>query len=355
MVKHTDVEIKLNGTVVTLMCLVGFAVESFLLLAVHTRKGFTNLAWHQVQTVTIRGAVVNGRNRREVEVDVPRDGAELALRVAEAVCFRLLKAGFLLLDAIRPELKDGASVGEHDLIASRMQQTGLSSIEVKLRTVRRDHYLPIVRRQVQNLACKLWPAATEKTNHGWSERVVVLVRFSDAHSGQWEQIFCDSLLVDLENQPENWKPLFGWDARLPPLQTVVLRQHSGAQESQSQPRRHSEPARSQPAASRPATVTPQERQRKRAFGDLYKSVRKVELHNKEMGSISDLLLAMGTPAAKRARPTIGEKVRGWADRFRWPAHSWAKTPRLASRTGGGSSGFAATKDALDDVHRHLSK
>ena len=355
MVKHTDAEIKLNGTVVTLMCVVGFAVESFLALAIHARKGFNNLAWHQVQTVTIRGAIVNGRKRQETEVDVPRPGAELALRVAKAVCFRLLKAGFLLLDAIKPQLDDGTSVGEHDLIASRMQLTGLSSLEVKLRTVKKNHFLPTVRRQVQNLAYKHWPAATAKTNHGWAERVVVLVHFADAKNDEWEQILCESLAVGRENLQENWKPLFGWAASLPPLQRPGPRQRNEAQPSESQSQRQSQPPRSQPAAPRPAVITPQERQRKRAFESIYANVRKVELHSKEMGSISDLLAAMGTPAAKRAKPTIGQKVAGWAGRFGWPAQSWATTPRLASKTGGGKNGYAASKDALDDVHRHLDK
>ena len=89
----------------------------------------------------------------------------------------------------------------------------------------------------------------------------------------------------------------------------------------------------------------QERQRKRAFETLYGGVRKVDLYNKEMGSISDLLGGMATHAAKRAKPTIGEKVRGWAVRFRWPAHSWAQTPRLGSKSGGGKGGYAASKQA----------
>ena len=73
MVKHTDVEVKLNCTVVTLMCVIGFAVETFLALAIHSRKGVACLAWHHVQTVTLRGAKVNDRARQELEVDVPRD------------------------------------------------------------------------------------------------------------------------------------------------------------------------------------------------------------------------------------------------------------------------------------------
>ena len=81
----------------------------------------------------------------------------------------------------------------------------------------------------------------------------------------------------------------------------------------------------------------------------------MDLYNKENGSISDLLGGMATPAAKMTTPTIGEKVRGWAVRFRWPAHSWAQTPRLGSKTGGGKGGYAASKQALDDIHLHLNK
>ena len=84
-------------------------------------------------------------------------------------------------------------------------------------------------------------------------------------------------------------------------------------------------------------------------------MRKVELYNKEMGSISDLLSAMTNPAAKNAKPTIGEKLGGWATRFGWPARSWVQTPRLASRTGGGKNVYAASKQALDDIHCHLNK
>ena len=100
-------------------------------------------------------------------------------------------------------------------------------------------------------------------------------------------------------------------------------------------------------------MTPQERARKRKFEALYADVRKCSHYRQEMGSASDLLIAMETPAAKRARPTLGEKLNGWAKKWHWPAHSWAKKPELRSRTGGGKNGIAATKDALDDIHRHL--
>ena len=69
-----------------------------------------------------------------------------------------------------------------------------------------------------------------------------------------------------------------------------------------------------------------------------------------MGSISDLLGSMATPAAKRAKPTIGEKLSGWAVRFRWLVLSWAQTPRLGSKAGGGTGGYAASKQASLGCH-----
>eukprot|EP00973_Karenia_brevis_P065703 9133174-Karenia_brevis.AAC.1 len=117
------------------------------------------------------------------------------------------------------------------------------------------------------------------------------------------------------------------------MQSGAPGQSKQQQKQQQQPRTQSQLARTQPlAATRPAVIPSQERKRKRAFQGLYDGVRKVELYNKEMGSISDLLSDMATPAAKRAKPTIGQKLPGWAIRFGWPAHSWTKTPRLASKT-----------------------
>ena len=230
MVSYTDNDIKQNGWRVAFLCVVGFAAERFWDLAIHGRKGFNALAWHSVTSVTIRDVVVNGKAKAEVDVDVPRPDAELAYRVARAVCLRLQKAGFFLLDAIRPQANDAAteekdrkkSVGEHDLIGERRSLKGRSSIEVKLRTVKKDSFLPNVRRQIQNSAHKLWPAATAKPNHGWAERVVVLVRFSHAEAEDWE-IYCEALSVGHKNLPENWEPLFGWDESLPALQDRTAR------------------------------------------------------------------------------------------------------------------------------------
>ena len=177
------------------------------------------------------------------------------------------------------------------------------------------------------------------------------MHFADGRNQDWETIYCESLALGLENKPENWKPEFGWEARLPSLQMGAPGQHNVPQQSQQQ----KQTARSQPpVATKPLVRAPQETQRKRAFETLYGGVRKVDFYNKEMGSISDLLGGMATPAAKRAKPTLGEKVRGWAVRFGWPARNWTQTPRLGSKTGGGKGGYAASKQALDDIHRHLN-
>ena len=79
----------------------------------------------------------------------------------------------------------------------------------------------------------------------------------------------------------------------------------------------------------------------------------VELHKQEMRSVSDFLVEMNSCPAKRAKPTIGEKMPRWAKRFRWGAHDWEYTPELGSRTGGGKQGIGATEKALTDIYSLL--
>ena len=74
-----------------------------------------------------------------------------------------------------------------------------------------------------------------------------------------------------------------------------------------------------------------------------------------MGSVSDLLTQMETPAAKRAKPTVGEKLPRWSRTWSWPANSWGQWAAFRARTGGGLKGFGASKAALDDIHKFLSE
>ena len=317
------------------------------------------MVWSNVRSVTIYNATVNGAEKKNIDVDVPRRDAELALRVAQAVCKRLQKFGFFLLDAVVSQYNHAAQhakdrwkrAGSHDLVADRPHVQGKSSIEVKLRTIEKADRAPTVRRQLQNLAHKLWPSATAKSKHGWGERVVLLVEFTGAMDEEWDAMRCDSLLVGLDNKPENWDPLFGWEGSLPPAK--------GA--SKALPAQCALPARTlnrtPPAELDPPPATPLERQRKRKFETLYRGVHKCTLYGSEMGAVKDMIVAMcdeGVPAAKRTRNTVGEKITGWSQRWSWPAHSWTKTPKFSSKGGGGKWGLAATKNALNDSHRHLS-
>jgi hypothetical protein len=333
------------------LTMVGIVVESFLALALHARRGFGALAWHDVPSVTLRNVYVNGCKRAKAELQVLRRDAEVALRIAIRVCERLEKFGYRLLDAIIPQLDaSGKSRGEHDLIGERKPLRGKSSIEVKCRTIKKDHFRKTVRRQIQNLACKLWPEAVRKPNHGWAERVVVLVEFSHPEDEMCDEIRCESLLVGADNNPENWKPLFGWGGE----PALAPREPQSTQSVQEQaPVVRTTRPRTLPVENGPIRVTHVEAMRKRKFEASYAKVRKCQLHSHEMGSVSDLLSDMKTPAADRAKPTLGEKMPRWAKSFQWPSHSWASTPQFRSRTGGGKQGKAATKDALNDIHGYL--
>ena len=93
--------------------------------------------------------------------------------------------------------------------------------------------------------------------------------------------------------------------------------------------------------------------RKRPFAEVYRAVRKSMSNQQEYGSVSDLLKDIGSDKAKRARPTIGEKMPRWGRRFQWPKRSYGKSKNAASRGGGGIDGYVATKDALNDIYQVL--
>lgn len=332
--------IVLNRSRVTVLAVVGLAVETFVALVYHARKGFNALAWHQVKSVTFYDVTVNGVHKTKVEVSVPREQAERALRIAFAICVRLEKFGFRLLDAVVAELDTKKQkVGEHDLIGERKGQKGKSSLEIKLRTIEKDSFIDTVRKQVQSLAFygpskRFWPTAVAKNNHPWAERVVVLVIFRDPLADDFE-ICCEALPAHAQCKPENWQALFGWERTLAPKRAAAPR---------------TPPPAASATQSRSSTA---DRSRKRKFEEIYASIRKHTLYHTEMGSVSDLLGEMKTAKAKRAKPTIGERIGGWAKVFGWAAHSWARSPHFRSRTGGGSQGLGASRAALDDIHKHL--
>ena len=335
MYDYTLQKVYLNSYVVSCFTVVGIAAEYFWRLAIHDRRGFNALSWSSVRVIEMRNVIINDRRHSLIEVGVPQRDAEMALRVARAVVERLEKAGFRMLDAIVPQKDvDGGTVGEHDLIAERFGKHGKSSVEVKCRCIKDGRCRDTFRRQIQCQAYKLWPAAIAKKNHDWSERVCVLVEFSAAGAQTWSAIRCEALpATSKSNALANWRPLFGWDSAL-----------SG----------NSSPSPSQRSSNASTVVaTARDTSRKRAFEASYAKCRKCALHGSEMRSVSDLLIEIGSPAAKRAKPTIGERMPKWAKKFQWPPWSWTKTPQVASSTGGGRKGLVATKGALQDIHSAL--
>jgi hypothetical protein len=345
---YVEDTIVLNTKRVTVLAVVGLAVEVFLALAYHARKGFNDLKWHFVKSVTFRDVSVNGVRRSQAEVKVPPELAERALKIAFKICVRLEKFGFRLLDAVVKELDPKRTcVGEHDLIGERKGLAGKSSLEIKLRTIKKEDFEDTVRKQVQKLAFhgssgRFWPTAVAKPNHPWAERVLVLAIFRNPLADDFE-IRCEALPAQAKCQPDNWQNLFGWEITPSPKRAASPRT----------------PPPAAPAASNRASTTDSsaERTRKRKFDEIYSSIRTHTLYNTEMGSVSDLLGEMvrrdGSEKAKRAKPTIGERIPGWAKTFSWPARSWAFSPHFRSLTAGGMNGYCASKDALNDIHKHL--
>ena len=95
-------------------------------------------------------------------------------------------------------------------------------------------------------------------------------------------------------------------------------------------------------------------ERKRAFEKMYKKLKKFEAFGKEMRPVKGLLLEMTSRAAKRARPSVGERMGPWSRRFRWPAKSYKQLDQARSPGGGGRAGYVATKGALEDIYGLLA-
>ena len=228
------------------------------------------------------------------------------------------------------------------MIAERSGKSGKSSIEFKCRTILDDRRRNEFRRQLQKDAYKWWPTAVEKRNHGWAERGCVLVEFRTRDADNWSSLRCDILPAESPDEVSNWRPLFGWASKLV--------NNSGAPSVRaSEPKQEPPHPRSSQSADPSGNGT-----RKRAFSSAYAKCRACNVYGQEMRSVSDLVTEVGTPAAKRAKPTIGEKMPVWAKKFKWAPRAWARTPRLGSRTGGGRKGICATKTALEDIHNALS-
>ena len=273
----------------------------------------------------------------------------LALRAARAVV-KLVEQRYRVVDAI-VEQRDakGKRMGEHDLLCEEREPAaasalGLASWESKFRHIETGKLLKDERRQLQEEAWKLWPAAKLDTEYKYVERVVLLLRWYGEKDlfnlGDWKEVYAEAVSSTVEeNKPERWEPLFGWKRSLP--SAAQLQEDARAK------------AAAQAVVKAEAAALTASR---RAFKVFYNQCRKCVKHGKEMRSISDLLCKMGTAKAKKVKPTIGEKLRpgktkkSWPQKWQWKPKTWGTDASCGSKCGGGSGGHVATEDALFDIY-----
>lgn len=341
-----DVKLFVDGERVKQLFVVSLAAERYWWLAFHQRRGLNALKWSDVQSVEVRsvlrvdgsGKTARKRKFARVQVALTRDDSDLALRAAKAVCKLVEGKGYRILDAIVPQRAVGdLDGGEHDLKCEQPVKDGLSSFEIKFRRVTTAKLLPKVRRQIQQQAWKLWPAAQASAKENWCERVVVLLRWcsDDPNAvGDWTDTYAEAVSAGAEdNSPENWKPLWGWPAQLPSARQMQAK------------------ARAAAAAKAKAKADAKARAKvKKTFDKHYAKCRRCVKYGKEMRSVSDLLCIVDSVKSKKVKPTIGQKMPVWQKRWRWPAHSWGQDKSCGSTTGGGRSGYCATYEALSDVY-----
>ena len=95
--------------------MLGLVAEFFWRIAFHDRLGLNACRWQDCTEVPLYNVVINGRHRKEVQASVPEEDAQLGLDFARLIAYRLLDAGFLILDAIVPVSKQGHRIGDIDL------------------------------------------------------------------------------------------------------------------------------------------------------------------------------------------------------------------------------------------------
>ena len=341
-----DVRLFVDGERVKQLFVVSLAAERFWWLAFRERRGMNALDWSDVQSVEVRsvlrvdgsGKTARKRKLATVQVALTRDDSCLALRAAKAVCTLVEGKGYRILDAIVHQRAVGdLDGGEHDLKCERPGEDGLSSFEIKFRRVATAKLLPTVRRQIQQQAWRLWPAAQAGGKENWSERVVVLLRWlSDDPNAleDWTDTYAEMVTARAKDDcPENWKPLWGWPARLPSAMQAQAKKRAAAH------------AKAQALADAKARAKV-----KKTFDKHYAKCRRCVKYGKEMRSVSDLLCFVNSARCKKVKPTIGQKMPVWQKRWKWPARSWGQDKSCSSATGGGREGYCATYEALNDIY-----
>jgi len=70
--------------------------------------------------------------------------------------------------------------------------------------------------------------------------------------------------------------------------------------------------------------------------------------------VKDFLRQMDTVSAGKALPTIGQRIRGWADRQGWPNGSYDSFPEFTGGFGGGQHGIGCTKKTADWIYKKFA-
>ena len=355
-----DVRLFVDGFRVKQLFVVSLAAEELWRLAFHERRGVDTLKWTDVQTVEVRrvvrkdgvGASERVQKLRSVRVHLRRGDSELALRVAHGVVQLVEGKGYRILDAVVPQLdKDGASVGEHDLICEKRNKpagvTGLSSFEIKLRLVYTVKTLVKMRRQIQTLSWKLWPTAKIDSTRDWAERVCVLLCWNECDAFDvddiWANTYAEAMTVNAEKDaPDNWRVLWGWKGQAQSAQEIKAAAQAAVKASAMAKQCREAEARAKVRAAK-------------AFDHLWLKCRKCTRHGKDMRSVLDMLKdpAMKTVMCKKVKQNLHHRMPAWAKKWRWPARSYDRDESAKSSTGGGRDGFVATFEAMSDIYNFV--
>ena len=157
---------------------------------------------------------------------------------------------------------------------------------------------------------------------------------------KWEATYAVSADA-IANKPENWVPLWGWKKRLPSAAEAKAAARAKAMQKAMELARAKAQAKAQ-----------------QTFDHIFRQCRKCQKHNKEMRSVLDLLKEVKkvkkTNKVKKVMPNVNQRLPAWARRWGWPKHSYAQDASMASSTGGGREGYAATYDALYDIYKFIS-
>lgn len=122
-----------DGHAFTRARMLGMVAEFFWRIAFHDRLGLNACRWQDCTEIPLYDVVINGRHRKEVQGSVPEEDAQLGLHFARLIAYRLLDAGFFILDAIVPVSKQGNRIGDIDLVgmrAPRSARTVLRGVQI---------------------------------------------------------------------------------------------------------------------------------------------------------------------------------------------------------------------------------